>query len=504
MTTHASSRWRAGVALLLAMATGAAHADGALGADAARRLLTRAGFAPSETEVRAYAPLTPRAAVDRLLEGTRTEAATAAPAWIDAPIVTLRDLRAMSDEQRRAERAAEFRRGLELRAWWLREMSTTSSPLTERMTLFWHNHFVAAQPKVRWSQWMYRQNVTLRRHALGSFGALLHAEARDPALLVYLDAAANRRGAPNENFARELMELFTLGEGRFGEADVREAARAFTGWSVDPAQGSFVFRRALHDDGRKTVLGRTGRFTGDDVIELLLAHPATAEFIVAKLWREFVSPAPDPRRVAELAARFRTDGYELKPLLRDLLLQPEVIAAGDDTALVKSPVELVIGLVRQSDAALANPAGAAIAVAGMGQNLFAPPNVRGWVGGEAWINTQTLLARKQFLEQALVPARGAAMAPSAASMERDDEDSGAAQAAFRRRMERAAASAVRVDTDRWLRSLGGLAAERPLGAVEVQQLARAVSAQDAVGAADSMLALDALRAIVLDPTYQLK
>lgn len=507
----------------------------ALGPDAARRLLTRAGFAPNEAEVAAYAGMTQRAAVERLLEGASTAPGTPAPAWVDDPIVTLRARRGMTEEERSAERAREVRRAVELRAWWLREMASTPSPLTERMTMFWHNHFVSAQPKVRWSQWMYRQNLTFRRHATGNFGALLHAAARDPAMLFYLDAAANRRGAPNENFARELMELFTLGEGRFSETDVKEAARAFTGWSIDPERGTHVFRRALHDGGSKTVLGRSGAWTGDDVLALLLAQPATSEYIVARLWREFVSPQPDPRRAGLLAARFRADNYELRPVLRELLNQPEVIAPDDEQVLVKSPVELVIGLARQSESGLLNPAGAAIAVAAMGQNLFAPPNVRGWVGGEAWINTQTLLARKQFLEQALAGNRGgaaataatAATAESAASIAMTamtaavTADADAAQArridqsvqeprpqdpqrALRQRMERAAATAVRVDGARWLKSLGGYAVERPLGEVEVRRLVRTVTLVPAAPEGQTMLALDALRGALLDPTYQLK
>src|SRR5437588_1534425 len=151
-------------------------------------------------------------------------------------------------------------------------MLSTSSPLTERMTLFWHNHFVSSQQKVKLAELMYRQNATLRANALGSFADLLHAIARDPAMVIYLDNAQNRRGAPNENFAREVMELFTLGEGHYDEQDIKEAARAFTGWSVDRARATFVSRPALHDDGDKTIFGRTGRFDGDDVLDLLLAR----------------------------------------------------------------------------------------------------------------------------------------------------------------------------------------------------------------------------------------
>jgi uncharacterized protein (DUF1800 family) len=329
--------------------------------------------------------------------------------------------------------------------------------------------------------------------------------ARDPALLVYLDAATSRRGAPNENFARELMELFTLGEGQYTESDVKEAARAFTGWSVDPESGVFVFRPRLHDDGEKTVLGRTGRFNGDDVLEILLAHPATARFVVSKLWREFVSPQPDPARVEVIAQRFRASGYEVRVALRELLLQPEVFARDQDNALIKSPVELVVGMARQFDAELAQPIGAALAVAAMGQNLFAAPNVRGWPGGEAWINTQTLLARKQFIDRAL--ARGApdgAAADVAAPRQLAAGDSDPAHA-LRRRAAFAPARALRLDPASWLRAAAGLTPEQPIDAARSAALADALLVlPPAATPQPSALALDALRAIVLDAVYQLK
>jgi uncharacterized protein (DUF1800 family) len=232
-----------------------------------------------------------------------------------------------------------------MRGWWMGEMLATDAPLAERMTLFWHNHFVSSQQKVRVAKLMYRQNVTLRAHALGDFGALLHAASKDAAMLVYLDGVRNRRGAPNENFAREVMELFTLGEGRYSEQDIKQAARAFTGWSIDVDSGQYLFRPFLHDDGEKTVFGRTGRFDGDAVLDILLAQPATAEFIVSKLWREFVSPHPDEARVKQIAAQFRRNGWSIAQAVRALLMQPGLIARDEDNALVKSPAELMVGFV---------------------------------------------------------------------------------------------------------------------------------------------------------------
>src|SRR5450432_4935955 len=233
----------------------------------------------------------------------------------------------------------QVREGLDLRGWWVEEMLATPSPLTERMTLFWHNHFVSSQQKVKLAELMYRQNVTLRANALGNFGVLLHAIGRDPAMVIYLDSAQNRKGTPNENFAREVMELFTLGEGNYTEQDVKEAARAFTGWSLDRTSGQFVFRRFIHDDGVKTVLGRTGNLDGDQVLDILLAQPATAEFVTSKLWREFVSPDPDPREVRRIAQLFRSSNYDIKVALRALLTCDAFWAPENRGTLVKSPVE---------------------------------------------------------------------------------------------------------------------------------------------------------------------
>ncbi len=500
------TRWLSSMlaACVLTLSSGALAAEPPLGAQAARLLLTRAGFAPSDADVAGYARLSHAAAVDRLLAGVRTTAVTPAPAWIDERFITPRELRSMSDEARKGELQKQIRMGLDLRGWWLREMVATPSPLSERMTLFWHNHFVSAQPKVRYSQLMYRQNVLLRQHALARFDHLLHAVAKDPAMLIYLDSATNRRGSPNENFAREVMELFTLGEGRYSEADIKQAARAFTGWSIDPDSGDYMFRRFLHDPGEKTVFGKTGTFDGDAVLDIILAQPAVSEFIVRKLWREFVSPQPDEVRVKAIAAKFRASGWNIAQSVRALLLQPEVIARDEDNALVKSPADLVVGFVRQSEGELKQPVAAAVALAGMGQNLFSPPNVRGWPGGDAWINTNTLLARKQFLERGL---GGSANGKPAVETAMDDSMLGSMKADElpRRRLQMLEqAVSVRINTEAWL-ARAGLAPERVVAPGARARLEEAILAVRATSPMrEGSLGLDALRAVVLDPAYQLK
>ena len=265
-----------------------------LDANDARFFLTRTGFAPDSNEVGQYVGLTCEQAVDKVLAGARADTVTPPPSWIVEPIPTRDERKASSPDQRRDEQRQRNERYDELRAWWVREMLSTPSPLTERMTLFWHNHFTSGQDKVPYPQTMAHQNVLLRREALGNFGEMLHDVAKDPAMLLYLDGAGSRKGKPNENFAREVMELFTLGEGHYSQQDVSEAARAYTGWSLDPDTQAYVWRPNLHDDGLKTVLGQTGTFDGDEVLDILLSRPETATFITTELWREFVSDTPDP------------------------------------------------------------------------------------------------------------------------------------------------------------------------------------------------------------------
>ena len=372
-------------------------------------------------------------------------------------------------------------------------MRVTGSPLTERMTLFWHNHFVSSEQKVRSPQLMYRQNALLRRHALGSFADLTHAIARDPAMVIYLDNASNRKGQPNENFAREVMELFTLGEGRYTEQDIKEAARAFTGWSIDPDRGEFLFREPAHDDGFKTVLGKSGNLKGDDVLNILLAHPATAEHIVQKLWREFVSPVPDAAEVKRIARVFRDSRYDVKAALRAMLTSDAFYAKENRGTLVKSPVELVVGSLRQFRVTAGDMLPFAVTTAQLGQNLFAPPNVKGWPGGVAWINSTTLLRRKQFLEQLFRADEARPMRTGMAADARANAQ--AAPDVMRERVVRAMAE-IRLDPQLAL-------AEYAAG--DVQTLQRVVlPAAPEKALTPGSQGFEALRLLTQDAMYQLK
>jgi uncharacterized protein (DUF1800 family) len=488
-----------------------AVASAPLNYDDARHLLNRTGFGATNAEIRRMVGITREEAARTLLAATRTTAVTAPPAWTNdaGPLRYPRGENA-SDMEKKQFQQEQIRDGLELRGWWLDEMLATPSPLTERMTLFWHNHFVSSQQKVKLARLMYGQNVTLRAHALGRFGELLHAVARDPAMVIYLDSAQNRKGTPNENFSRELMELFTLGEGNYGEQDIKEAARAFTGWSLDRDSGRFVFRRLIHDYDNKTVLGRSGNFDGDDVLDILLAKTETAEFIARKLWREFVSPDPDEAEVKKIASRFRDSRYDIKVALYDLLISDAFYAKENRGVLVKSPVDLVVGTLKQFDLKPGEPVPFAVAAAAMGQNLFSPPNVKGWPGGQAWINTSTLLARKAFLDRlfraddagvnmADESSRAMTPAPKQAIAARGVQESEVARRIrFLRAMERGLKS-VQFDSVAWLAQLD-TTEHAPADAAT--RLLLAYAPQAAADPASAPLAM--VRQIVLDAAYQLK
>jgi uncharacterized protein (DUF1800 family) len=481
------------IAMTVVIALNAAHAASpALGFEGARHLLSRTTFAATPAATESYARLTREAAVERLLATSRPEATTAPPVWTSAPFESLRRFRNASAEERQVLQRQRREEGLELRAWWLDEMRRTPSPLTEKMVLFWHNHFVSSDQKVRSPQLMYRQNALLRRHALGNFGTLLHEIARDPAMVIYLDNASNRKGQPNENFAREVMELFTLGEGHYGEPDIKEAARAFTGWGIEPDRGEFVFRTPLHDEGYKNVLGRGGNLSGDDVLNILLAQPRTAEQIVEKLWREFVSSAPEPAEVKRIARVFRDSGYEIKAALRALFTSDAFYAPQYRAALIKSPVELIIGTLRQFDFTTGEMLPFAFSAAQLGQNLFAPPNVKGWPGAEAWINSTTLLARKQLLERLF---REEDPRPMAAAIVKEGPAGGGMLDNNRERLLRALAD-VRFDYTRWFAQFKSLDGET------VQRAVLAGAPADPIPA--EVQGVQALRVITQDPVYQLK
>ena len=284
----------------------------------------------------------------------------------------------------------------QLSAWWSYVMLRTPHPLLEKTTLFWHGHFATSAAKVEDSHAMYNQNRLFRQYALGDFSKLTHAISRDPSMLVYLDSATNRKAHPNENFAREVMELFCLGEGNYSEKDIQELARCFTGWEI--RRGSFRFNRFQHDTGSKTVLGHSGPMPEGESIDIVLDQPAAPQFIVRKLIRYFLfdEPTASDELVAPLAQELREHAWDISHVVRRILTSQLFYSEHVVGRKVRSPVDLVIGLLRTLEGSTnAYQLGDDLDL--LGQGLFYPPNVKGWDGGRAWINSSTLLGRANVI-----------------------------------------------------------------------------------------------------------
>ena len=286
--------------------------------------------------------------------------------------------------------------------WWAQRMLVTPRPLQEKMALFWHGHFATSEEKVRDYRKMLRQNTLFRDKGNGSFRELLIGVAQDPAMLTYLDAGVNVKGAPNENFAREIMEMFTLGVGHYTEQDIREAARAFTGWNAQDL--TFTIDAARHDDGIKRVLGSEGPLDGVKVIDILLAQPAAAEFIAGKLYTYFVRQELSPALREELGTRFRASQYDIAGLLETIFMSRDFYSAASVASRIRPPVELVVSTYRQ--AGLRQVPGVPDfneVTESLGQKLFYPPTVAGWAQGKSWITPGLLIARSNFAYDLVYP-----------------------------------------------------------------------------------------------------
>ncbi len=286
--------------------------------------------------------------------------------------------------------------------WWANRMLTTSRPLEEKLTFFWHGHFATGQNKTRDYRMMLRQNELFRAHASGSFRDLLIGILKDPAMLVYLDNGENIKTHPNENFGRELLELFTMGVGHYTERDVREAARAFTGWTNDVLE--FKFDAGQHDFGNKTFLGRSGALNGDDVIDTILEQPVAGEFVAAKLYRYFVRDEISNPMKADLGRTFRESGYQVKPLLKRMFLSKDFYSPLSVATQIKSPVHLVVSTYKKMGLReVPTIPDFGRLTGGLGQTLFEPPNVAGWAGGRTWMTPSTLLQRGNLIRDVLFP-----------------------------------------------------------------------------------------------------
>lgn len=399
--------------------------DSSFGYEQARHLLWRAGFGGSPKQIQTLAGWGPEQSVDYILGVEDVPYETARSDLFDKDI-----MRPPSEEERMAYRLAQKnqdedavarfrmerqkreqsdrRQITEVQKWWLKRMIETPRPLEEKMTLFWHGHFATNYRTIENSYHMFLQNELFRRHAVGNFAELLFGIIRDPAMLSYLDNNDSRKNKPNENLAREIMELFALGIGSYTEQDIKEGARALTGYTFQDDQ--FVFQANNHDDGPKNLLGNQGKLDGDGFVKAILAQRACSMFLSRKLYSFFVSEVPPVERLPDkdldpatasvvraLAATMLDGRYEIKPVLRKLFLSEHFYDTRFLNDQIKSPVQLVVGAVRSLNAPARDLSILNDALDLMGQNLMLPPSVKGWEGGRSWVNTSTLFVRQNLL-----------------------------------------------------------------------------------------------------------
>lgn len=410
------------------------------GYDQARHLLWRAGFGGNERQVRYLADIGPEKSVDLLVNYKTSDAPWPEERKFDPDIITpptpeqrlaFRAAQRNQDEEalarfrlerERREREDRAQMG-EIQKWWLARMIETPNPLEERMVLFWHGLLATNYRAIENSYHMFLQNQTFRRHAL-RYGDLLRALIRDPAMLAYLDNNDSRRGRPNENLARELMELFSLGVGNYTERDIKEGARALTGYTF--RDDAFVFERENHDTGRKTILGQTGVWTGDDFVRIILEQPACSRYIARRLYHFFVADVPpderggdagmDPAQRAvlrQMASAIGSSRYDLRPVLRRLFLSEHFYQPRFMHDQIKSPAQLVVGACRSLDTPVRDLSILNDAMDLMGQRLFYPRSVKGWEGGRTWINTSTYYVRQNTMAFLIAGKRPRGFDPSA-------------------------------------------------------------------------------------------
>jgi len=387
----------------------------------AAHLLNRAGFGGRPDEIERVMKLGPQYAVDWLMdfpdapadEESKTDQPDLSP--VEGYPKNFRELR-----EKLANKTPEERKALQqmlmqanrealvqVVGWWMKRMASGPFPLQEKLTLFWHGHFTTSAKDERAALLMWQQNELLRRQSAGNFREFVRQISRDPAMLDYLNNQQNKKAHPNENYARELMELFTLGIGNYTEDDIKQAARALTGWGHDGQD--FVFRRFDHDDGEKQFMGRRGNFEGDDVIDIILENKACAPYIAGKLFRSFAYDVPEDGVVESLGAQLRDAKWELRPVLRTILTSKAFYQPRAVGVQIKSPIQLVVGTVRLLDLEFPQPQRLANPLNLMGQVPMMPPNVKGWPGGRMWINTSTLFVRYNtavFLAGGAMPDSG--------------------------------------------------------------------------------------------------
>ncbi len=364
-----------------------------------QHLLWRAGFGPAVEQLDDLSRFSPQEFYKALVKASAKK-----PEYINVADNYLQGLMMGIDQvgrvqqkeltpEEKKKRQQKNREGVRnLNLYWLNEMVNSSTQLREKMAFFWHGHFACRNLNV-----FYQQGLldVIRRNALGNFGTLLREVSRSAAMLNFLNNQQNRKGHPNENFAREVMELFTLGRGHYTEHDIKEAARAFTGWAAT-AKGDLIFRKGQHDYGSKTVLGQKGDFDGDDVLDILLEQKQTAKYISKKVYQFFVNEQPDQSKIDWMADRFYNSSYDIGKLMEDVFTSDWFYDEKNIGAKIKSPVELLVGIQRMLPMTIENGESLIVLQRLLGQMLFYPPNVAGWPGGKTWIDSSTLMLRMRI------------------------------------------------------------------------------------------------------------
>ncbi|MBK9547288.1 MAG: DUF1800 domain-containing protein [Dehalococcoidia bacterium] len=399
----------------------------------AAHLLRRAGWGGSAAQIAEFAALDRETAADRLLNFESVDNAA-----LDAKIAAANFNLTTPGRGLDGKRPPLIR---DMSRWWLYRMSYSQKPLEERMTFIWHGLLTTQQSQIGFqrSKQMITQNELFRAHALGQYDVLLKAVSKDPAMMTYLNTVDSTKEHPNENYARELMELYSMGEGNYTENDVRESARAFTGWRLTPPtkvqppaglsekerdeyldqlwgayEPAFVLNTKLHDSGSKTFLGQTGNWGGDDIVDIIMKQPATARFITKRLFSEFAYRDPDPATIDRLVEVWNSSNHNVKAVVRAILTSDEFYSRRAYRALVRSPLEFMVGAVRglevETDWLTVEQS-----AAGMDQRLYEPPSVAGWPGGEVWLSSGTFFGRVNFLDATLFPKNKAVAIPSLSS-----------------------------------------------------------------------------------------
>ncbi len=344
-------------------------------------MLRRVGFGATQEDIKFYLGMGQTRAIDYIINYERID---------DSEV-----------DRQVASANLDLSKTLDLIYWWLIRMTTTKRLLQEKMVFFWHDHFATAIFKVKEESLMLKQNQLFRTFALGNFQDFLLEVSKDPAMIIWLDNFTNKKGQPNENYARELNELFSMGVGNYTENDVKEAARAFTGWSLSKRTKEFLFETDQHDFGTKTFLGQTGSFNGDDIVRIIAGRQATARFISKKLFEYFVYENPKDSTIDKLANTYLSSGFSIKAVMQAILSSDEFFSEKAFNSIVKSPIEYVVGTLRMLGAKLdlktrGGKSDLIASLTAQGQTLFNPPSVSGWNGGIEWINTSTLLNRLNF------------------------------------------------------------------------------------------------------------